>query len=68
MEKHKPEIERQKAAAGEDRRGVNAAGITSGGLLHPPSGVSINTTAKTSTISITISITIFVIDFIPRIV
>jgi hypothetical protein len=29
--------------------GENAAGITSGRLLHPPSGVSINTIVKIST-------------------
>jgi hypothetical protein len=38
----------------------NAAGITSGRLLHPPSGVSINTTIKISTISISISMIHFI--------
>ena len=61
-ETQKPRNRRQKAAVGEDRREGNAAGITSGRLLHPSSGVSINTTVKTSTI------TIFVIHFIPLIV
>jgi hypothetical protein len=32
--------------------GGNTTGITSGRLLHPPSGVSINTTVKINTISI----------------
>jgi hypothetical protein len=44
--------------------GGNAAGITSGRLLHPPSGVSIGTIVKISTISISIS----VIHLIPLIV
>ena len=48
--------------------GGNATGITSGRLLLSPSGVSISTNVKTSTISIIISITIFVIHFIPLIV
>jgi hypothetical protein len=44
--------------------GGNAVGITSGSLLHPPFGVSINTLVKISTISISISM----IHFIPLIV
>ena len=58
------ETERQKAAAGEDRRGKRHRNHLRKAPPFPPSGVSINTTVKTSTISITI----FVIHFIPLIV
>ena len=60
----KPESERQKATAGEDWRGETPPESPPEVFSIPPSGVSINTTVKTSTISITI----FVIHFIPLIV
>ena len=60
----KSETERQKAVAGEDRRGETLPESPPEGSSIPTSGVSINITIKTSTISISI----FVIHFIPLIV